>query len=54
MAGQLQEEQQVTRPKVMKVDSVETWDSYVSQATNQGCPVSLLNPLDFRLIRALF
>ncbi|KAB2601066.1 thioredoxin-like protein CXXS1 [Pyrus ussuriensis x Pyrus communis] len=39
MAGQLQEEQQVTRPKVMKVDSVETWDSYVSQATNQGCPI---------------
>ncbi|KAM1123805.1 hypothetical protein EV1_005084 [Malus domestica] len=39
MAGQLREEQQVTRPKVMKVDSVETWDSHVSQATNQGRPI---------------
>ncbi|XP_052202231.1 thioredoxin-like protein CXXS1 [Diospyros lotus] len=33
-----QQEQQ-NKHKVVKVDSRASWDSYLSQATNQGCPV---------------
>ncbi|PON64799.1 Thioredoxin, partial [Trema orientale] len=33
-----QQEQQ-NKARVVKVDSVEAWDSYFTQATNQGCPI---------------
>ncbi|KAF3450466.1 hypothetical protein FNV43_RR06549 [Rhamnella rubrinervis] len=33
-----QQEQQ-NKPRVVKVDSLESWGSFVSQATNQGCPI---------------
>ena len=39
MEGQ-QEEQ--NKAKVVKVDSVESWDLYFNQAINQGFPVSFL------------
>jgi len=29
------------KPKVLKVDSVQTWDTYVAQASNQGCPIAV-------------
>ncbi|XP_024930753.1 thioredoxin-like protein CXXS1 [Ziziphus jujuba] len=38
MEGQQQVEQQI-KSKAVKVDSVESWDSFVGQATNQGCPI---------------
>ncbi|XP_021828292.1 thioredoxin-like protein CXXS1 [Prunus avium] len=38
MDSQVQEAQPI-KSRVMKVDSVETWDLYVTQATNQGCPI---------------
>ncbi|XP_044495621.1 thioredoxin-like protein CXXS1 [Mangifera indica] len=28
-----------TKSRVVKVDSVESWDLFVSQANNQGCPI---------------
>ncbi|KAI3466205.1 hypothetical protein Pfo_022868 [Paulownia fortunei] len=31
--------QQLTRSRVAKVDSEVTWDMFISQAKNQGCPV---------------
>ncbi|XVF27787.1 hypothetical protein REPUB_Repub14bG0139000 [Reevesia pubescens] len=34
---EVQEEQNKSR--VVKVDSVESWDFYVNHATNQGCPI---------------
>ena len=34
--------QQLKESRVVKVDSEESWDLFFSQATNQGCPVSLL------------
>ncbi|GMN49759.1 hypothetical protein TIFTF001_018915 [Ficus carica] len=37
MEGQQQEQQ--NKAKVIKIDSVESWDFFVSQATNQGCPI---------------
>ncbi|GMJ14623.1 C-terminal cysteine residue is changed to a serine 1 [Hibiscus trionum] len=27
------------KSRVVKVDSVQTWDFYFNQATNQGCPI---------------
>ncbi|KAK3188229.1 hypothetical protein Dsin_027790 [Dipteronia sinensis] len=36
MEGQ-QDEQNKTR--IVKIDSVESWDYYVSQANSQGCPI---------------
>lgn len=49
MEGHQQEEHQI-KSKVLKVDSLKSWDSFVGQATNQGCPVSLLNLLNFCII----
>jgi hypothetical protein len=40
VGGQGHVEEQQNKSRVVKVDSVESWDFYVSQATNQGCPVS--------------
>ncbi|KAK9265395.1 hypothetical protein L1049_009743 [Liquidambar formosana] len=31
--------EQQTKSRVVKVDSVESWDFYVTQAANQGCPI---------------
>jgi thioredoxin 1 len=36
MEGQ---EDQQTKARVVKVDSLESWDLFVNQATNQGCPI---------------
>ncbi|PON64978.1 Thioredoxin [Parasponia andersonii] len=33
-----QQEQQ-NKARVVTVDSVESWDSYFTRATNQGCPI---------------
>lgn len=41
MEGHHQHEQH-NKSKALKIDSVESWDSYVTQATNQGRPVSFL------------
>ncbi|KAG8658116.1 thioredoxin-like protein CXXS1 isoform X2 [Manihot esculenta] len=30
---------QVIKSRVVKVDSEQSWDFFISQATNQGCPV---------------
>ncbi|KAK6229618.1 hypothetical protein QUC31_001902 [Theobroma cacao] len=30
---------QVVKSRVVKVDSEESWDFYITQANNQGCPV---------------
>lgn len=30
------------KSRVVKVDSVESWDLYVSRANNQACPVSCI------------
>ncbi|XP_031399181.1 thioredoxin-like protein CXXS1 isoform X2 [Punica granatum] len=32
-------EEQQSKSRVVKIDSAQTWDSYVNQATNEGCPV---------------
>ncbi|OMO64943.1 Thioredoxin [Corchorus olitorius] len=32
-------QEQQNKSRVVKVDSVESWDFYVNQATNQGCPI---------------
>ncbi|KAF5472872.1 hypothetical protein F2P56_009541 [Juglans regia] len=37
MAGQ--GEEQHTKSRVVKVDSLESWDMYVTQATSKGCPI---------------
>ena len=34
--------EQQNKTRVVKVDSLESWDFYVNQATNQGTPVSFL------------
>lgn len=52
MDTQVQEAQAI-KARVIKVDSVETWDLYVTQATNQGCPVSLLRHLNGTQFRVL-
>ncbi|KAJ4832450.1 Thioredoxin-like protein cxxs1 [Turnera subulata] len=30
---------QIKKPRVVKIDSEESWDLFISQATKQGCPV---------------
>ncbi|PKI72980.1 hypothetical protein CRG98_006680 [Punica granatum] len=32
-------QEQQSKSRVVKIDSAQTWDSYVNQATNEGCPV---------------
>ncbi|XVF40644.1 hypothetical protein PTKIN_Ptkin01aG0130600 [Pterospermum kingtungense] len=32
-------QEQQNKSRVVKVDSVESWELYVNQATNQGCPI---------------
>ncbi|EOY28538.1 C-terminal cysteine residue is changed to a serine 1 [Theobroma cacao] len=32
-------QEQQSKSRVVKIDSVESWDFYVNQATNQGCPI---------------
>ncbi|EOY12613.1 Thioredoxin [Theobroma cacao] len=32
---------QVVKSRVVKVDSEESWDFYITQANNQGCPVTV-------------
>ncbi|GLU23190.1 hypothetical protein SLE2022_392150 [Rubroshorea leprosula] len=32
-------QEQQNKSRVVKVDSVESWDFYVGQASNQGCPI---------------
>ncbi|KAB2082105.1 hypothetical protein ES319_A05G176000v1 [Gossypium barbadense] len=31
--------EQHNKSRVVKIDSVESWDFYFNQATNQGCPI---------------
>ncbi|KAJ0101470.1 hypothetical protein Patl1_04389 [Pistacia atlantica] len=35
----MEENGQLKKSRVVKVDSKESWDFFISQATNQGCPV---------------
>ena len=43
--------EQQNKTRVVKVDSLESWDFYVTQATNQGTPVSfLINFTNFQTI----
>ncbi|EEF43956.1 thioredoxin-like protein CXXS1 [Ricinus communis] len=35
----MESQDQQPKSRVVKVDSVESWDFYVTQATNQGCPI---------------
>lgn len=35
----MENQEQQTKSRVVKVDSAESWDFYVTQATNQGCPI---------------
>ncbi|KAK6268909.1 hypothetical protein QUC31_013069 [Theobroma cacao] len=32
-------QEQQSKSRVVKIGSVESWDFYVNQATNQGCPI---------------
>ncbi|XP_021294405.1 thioredoxin-like protein CXXS1 [Herrania umbratica] len=32
-------QEQQSKSRVVKIESVESWDFYVNQATNQGCPI---------------
>ncbi|XP_073003339.1 thioredoxin-like protein CXXS1 [Typha latifolia] len=32
-------QQQLNKSRVVKVDSLDSWDLFISQASNQGCPV---------------
>lgn len=43
-----------TKSRVVKVDSVESWDLFVSQANNQGCPVSFIQFLFLELLLESF
>lgn len=36
----MEAQEQGTKSRVVKVDSKESWDFHVNQATLQGCPVS--------------
>ena len=38
------QEPEENKSRVIKVESEESWDFYISQATTQGCPVSILSP----------
>ena len=44
------QEDQQTKIRVVKVDSLESWDHFVNRATNQGCPVSFFNLKIFILL----
>ncbi|XP_022724879.1 thioredoxin-like protein CXXS1 [Durio zibethinus] len=35
----METQEQQNKSRVVKVDSVESWEFYVNQATNQGCPI---------------
>ncbi|KAJ9169008.1 hypothetical protein P3X46_020478 [Hevea brasiliensis] len=35
----METQEQQAKSRVVKVDSVESWDFYVTQANNQGCPI---------------
>lgn len=35
-------QQQFKKSKVVKIDSLKSWERYITNATNQGCPVSLI------------
>ncbi|XWS12777.1 hypothetical protein CRYUN_Cryun37aG0119300 [Craigia yunnanensis] len=35
----MEAQEQQNKSRVVKVDSVESWEFYVNQATNQGCPI---------------
>lgn len=37
---EMEVEQQQNKSRIVKIDSPQTWDFYVNQATTQGCPVS--------------
>lgn len=39
---EMEGQEQQNKTRVVKVDSLESWDFYVTQATNQGTPVSFL------------
>lgn len=49
-----QGEEQHPKSRIVKVDSSESWDFYVGQAANQGCPVSFLKPTSFTLQTLFF
>jgi hypothetical protein len=36
----MESQEQQPKSRVIKVESVESWDFYITQATNQACPVS--------------
>lgn len=36
----MQRNGQLKKSRVVKVDSKESWDFFITQATTQGCPVS--------------
>ncbi|KDP20821.1 hypothetical protein JCGZ_21292 [Jatropha curcas] len=35
----MENQEQQTKSRVVKVDSVQSWEFYVTQANNQGCPI---------------
>ncbi|OAY26044.1 thioredoxin-like protein CXXS1 [Manihot esculenta] len=35
----METQEQQTKSRVLKVESLESWDLYVTQANNQGCPI---------------
>ncbi|KAL4335175.1 hypothetical protein GQ457_07G028570 [Hibiscus cannabinus] len=35
----MEAQEQHNNSRVVKIDSVESWNTYFSQATNQGCPI---------------
>ncbi|KAG6522689.1 thioredoxin-like protein CXXS1 isoform X1 [Zingiber officinale] len=39
MEGQKQQQQQHSKSRVVKVNSEESWNMFITQAKNQGCPV---------------
>ncbi|GAB2231504.1 hypothetical protein Droror1_Dr00010512 [Drosera rotundifolia] len=38
---EIQGEEQGVKSRVIKVDSIDTWEFYLSQAQNQGCPIAV-------------
>lgn len=42
-------EEQQSKSRVVKIDSAQAWDSYLNQATNEGCPVSRISEYAPRL-----
>lgn len=43
----MEKHEQFKRSRVVKVDSVKTWDFFKTQAINQGSPVSLVHFFQF-------